>query len=405
MNKIYLIADTHFNHNNIIKYCNRPFKDIEEMNKIIINNWNSIVDKDDIVYHLGDFLLGDNISDFVSKLNGKIYLVRGNHDGKSIDFYNKIGLEVVPTQTKLEEFKIILSHRPLADNQIPDGYINIHGHIHNAKLDGSFDSSKHKCVSVEVVDYRPIEIGNLLDDDVKLVNNRINILENIPANKLERIVIYCHGLGSNKKLVNRFAKDLLNNNVGVVSFDFPGHGDDKTDFYLFNLSLCIEHLEEVIKYVKDKYDVPICLFGSSFGGYVILNRLIRNDKDIDNTILMCPAINFCEIMELKTGISIDCFDTNDFMPLYNNIKIYKDTYLEFKNGDKKIRKAKFRNISIIQGMMDKTVSYNDIREFCLRNDLKLITIEKGKHELYDYDKEIVELLVKRIFNKEENNDV
>lgn len=87
------------------------------MNKTNINSWNSIVDKDDIVYHLGDFMFGiDDISDFVSKLNGKIYLVRGNHDGKSIDFYNNIGLEVVPTQTKLEEFKVILSHRPLPDN-------------------------------------------------------------------------------------------------------------------------------------------------------------------------------------------------------------------------------------------------------------------------------------------------
>ena len=158
MNKIYLIADTHFNHSNIIKYCNRPFKDIDEMNNTIINNWNRVVDKDDIVYHLGDVLLGDDIKSFLNRLNGKIYLIRGNHDGKSINFYNNIGLEVVPTKTKLEEYKIILSHRPLENNQIPNGYINIHGHIHNAKLDDSFDSNKHKCVSVEVIDYMPIEI-------------------------------------------------------------------------------------------------------------------------------------------------------------------------------------------------------------------------------------------------------
>lgn len=232
----------------------------------------------------------------------------------------------------------------------------------------------------------------MLYNNVKLVNNKINIIENMPIDELEKIVIYCHGLGSNKNLVNRFSKDLLNNNIGVVSFDFPGHGDDKTPFSLFNLSLCIEYLEEVIKYIKNKYNVPICLFGSSFGGFVVLNRLIIRNNDIDKTILMCPAINFCEIMELKSGISIDYFDTNEFMPLYNNIKIYKDSYLEFKNGDKKIRKANFRNISIIQGMMDKTVSYDDIREFCLRNNLELVTIQKGKHELYGYDEEIVDLL-------------
>ena len=239
-----------------------------------------------------------------------------------------------------------------------------------------------------------MQIGNrkMLYNNVKLVNNKINIIENMPIDELEKIVIYCHGLGSNKNLVNRFSKDLLNNNIGVVSFDFPGHGNDKTPFSLFNLSLCIEYLEEVIKYIKNKYNVPICLFGSSFGGFVVLNRLIIRNNDIDKIILMCPAINFCEIMELKSGISIDYFDTNEFMPLYNNIKIYKDSYLEFKNGDKKIRKANFRNISIIQGMMDKTVSYDDIREFCLRNNLELVTIKKGKHELYGYDEEIVDLL-------------
>ena len=54
----WLISDTHFDHANIIKYCNRPFKDVDEMNNTIWQNWNSVVDADDIVYHLGDFALG-----------------------------------------------------------------------------------------------------------------------------------------------------------------------------------------------------------------------------------------------------------------------------------------------------------------------------------------------------------
>ena len=161
---IYFIADTHFYHKNVIAYCNRPFKTIEEMNEVMINNWNRIVKNDDIVYHLGDFSLNNNnIIDFVKKLNGKIYLVRGNHDKKTNSYYNRAGFEVIPTQTKLDEHKIILSHRPLMDEQIPDGYVNIHGHMHNSDLDEKiYSKNKHKCVSVELIDYTPIELNKLI---------------------------------------------------------------------------------------------------------------------------------------------------------------------------------------------------------------------------------------------------
>lgn len=161
---IYFISDTHFFHKNIIKYCNRPFNSVEEMNNTIINNWNKTVKKEDIVYHLGDFILNNNeLESIVKRLNGKIYFIRGNHDHKSINYYNRMGLNVIPTQTKLDEYKIVLSHRPLSDEQIPKGYKNIHGHIHEKELDENiFDKNKHINVSVDVINFTPIDINKLI---------------------------------------------------------------------------------------------------------------------------------------------------------------------------------------------------------------------------------------------------
>lgn len=226
--------------------------------------------------------------------------------------------------------------------------------------------------------------------------NGINIFKAIPNNKIDKIVIYCHGLGSNKNWVLRFYDKLLENNIGIIAFDFPGHGQDETNFKEFDLSKCLSYLEKVIFYVKNEYKTPIYLFGCSFGGFVILNRLVNNSDDIMKTILMCPAINFCEIMEKKSGISIDYFKNNDFMPLYNNIKIYKNAYIQFKDGDKIIENKKFENISIIQGDCDTTVLYDDIKRFCEKNEIFLKTIKEGTHELYGFDNEIIDFLIESI---------
>lgn len=142
--KTYMISDTHFNHKNIIEYCNRPFKSIDEMNNTIINKWNKILKKDDIVYHLGDFFLGSKyaLKEIVIRLNGTIYLIRGNHDRLTIKSYEDCGIIVLKNAPIIiDKYKIILSHRPLPDTMIKDGYINIHGHIHQKKLEEIYDIS------------------------------------------------------------------------------------------------------------------------------------------------------------------------------------------------------------------------------------------------------------------------
>ena len=179
----YFIADTHFYHYNIIRYCDRPFNTVEEMNEKMIESWNSVVTDNDIVYFLGDFGFGDKekLSNICAQLNGTKILLRGNHDyrrgkqswreigfkeifSKKVDFAN---LDIstffegkIDHKIGVLSFKnIILSHEPIV---VPDDTLNIHGHIHNIPLSTELNPKNHFCVSVEMIDYVPITLEQIL---------------------------------------------------------------------------------------------------------------------------------------------------------------------------------------------------------------------------------------------------
>ena len=77
--KVFFTSDTHFYHANIIELCHRPFRSVDNMNEMLIANWNKVVGADDIVFHLGDFCLGNSgkWNRILDRLNGMIYLILG----------------------------------------------------------------------------------------------------------------------------------------------------------------------------------------------------------------------------------------------------------------------------------------------------------------------------------------
>jgi calcineurin-like phosphoesterase family protein len=150
----YLIADTHFGHANIIKYCNRPFTTVNEMDAEIVRRWNSVVTNEDIVYFLGDFALGQSIRvrEYRYMLNGQIEMVMGNHDHRSVGFWAKIGIKANKKPIIIDD--MIFSHAPVMFPELP----NIHGHTHNNPTN---IGGIHICVSVEQIDYTPISLDKI----------------------------------------------------------------------------------------------------------------------------------------------------------------------------------------------------------------------------------------------------
>jgi len=161
--KRWIISDTHFGHENIIKYEKRPYVNAKHMDLFLIANWNKKVKNSDKVFHLGDFAFGNKeyIKSIVAQLNGDIFLIIGNHDYKKADkWWFEVGIKNVYRYPIILDNYYILSHHPLYINSnMP--YVNFHGHTHSL----SFNSKQYINCSVEVTHYFPRDLDELIKDN------------------------------------------------------------------------------------------------------------------------------------------------------------------------------------------------------------------------------------------------
>lgn len=159
----FIISDPHFNHANIIKYESRPFLSVEVMNKCMIERWNSVVSDQDKVYVDGDFGFGskEEMAKILSQLKGHKHLIMGNHDRhKRPSWWREVGFKEVYAHPIIIDKFVILSHEPVHIDG--DYYVNIHGHVHSGSRRAGKDDKKHFNVSVEVLDYRPLNLDKLI---------------------------------------------------------------------------------------------------------------------------------------------------------------------------------------------------------------------------------------------------
>jgi len=176
---IFLISDTHFDHTNIIEYCNRPFRSVSEMNEAMLNNWNKTVGKKDIVFFLGDMRFGKGSREtdyWLKKLNGIIYFIN-NKDNPTHDTKSKITKYYNMLFIRYRNKKFLLVHDPIDVPKYWDGW-TICGHKHNNNLrDFPLINGKNKTinVSVELINYTPLSMEKLF----KLDFEKIGYMEKI----------------------------------------------------------------------------------------------------------------------------------------------------------------------------------------------------------------------------------
>ena len=191
MGKNFYIADMHMSHGNVIKFDNRPYNTVEEMNTALINNWNSVVSPEDTVYILGDFCWGkeDAWIEILKLLKGNKCLIRGNHDIKSMSKQLRSLFQDVKDYKEITDNgrHVIMCHYPMpfykADYN-PDCYM-LYGHVH-VTIENDFmeyirkyvrendkrDSGKHQCNMYNVgcmmpwMDFYPRTLDEIIEGAV-----------------------------------------------------------------------------------------------------------------------------------------------------------------------------------------------------------------------------------------------
>lgn len=193
--KIFFSSDSHYNHEGIIKFSKRPFKDVEEMNKTMIDNWNATVPQDGLVFHLGDFAWGGYPlwKRIREQLNGDIILIKGNHDLKNLtqtahELFKDVKFQM---RIEIEGRKVWLNHFPLlcysGTYRDKNGIeYNLFGHVHTSNyLERNTGLDYQRCidnlfptqydVGVDFNDFKPISWYDVNEKIQKQIENKTNL--------------------------------------------------------------------------------------------------------------------------------------------------------------------------------------------------------------------------------------
>ena len=172
----FLISDTHFGHTNTWEKFTltdgsplRPFTSTEEMDEIMVDNWNKTVRSNDTVYHLGDVVIAKRNLETVKRLNGRKILIRGNHDiFKDKDYYEAGFEQIHGVRVFVDQF--ILSHIPLHPDCVSERFKrNVHGHLHGNRIMWAPKHPKqleidprYLSVCVEQINFTPISFDDVM---------------------------------------------------------------------------------------------------------------------------------------------------------------------------------------------------------------------------------------------------
>lgn len=158
--RIWITADHHFGHVNIIRHCSRPFRDVTHMDEEMIARWNERVAPDDLVYHLGDFCYRSSSvpERYLARLNGKVVLVAGNHDTERVRRVFAESHDILTTTCR--DRLVFMCHYPMRSWRGSNrGSVHCHGHCHGSLT----EEGRSMDVGVDTNDFYPYELEAVVE--------------------------------------------------------------------------------------------------------------------------------------------------------------------------------------------------------------------------------------------------
>lgn len=175
---IWITADHHFGHDNIIPYCNRPFKDAGHMDEVMIMRWNEVVESGDVVYYIGDLTMGNDAERYVRRLNGGIYFQRGSHDKwmngdlsrYTGDIWEKHRFIPVIHEIKHNGIYVVMCHYSMRSwARSFHGSVHLYGHFHGRLP----DLGRSKDIGVDTNEFYPYNMDYLVRELTKRATHEI----------------------------------------------------------------------------------------------------------------------------------------------------------------------------------------------------------------------------------------
>ena len=205
----------------------------------------------------------------------------------------------------------------------------------------------------------------------------------------ERILIVAHGFASSKESpnVNMLMRELAPNNIGVIAFDFPAHGDSPADGDYLTTDNCTNDLKAVAELVAEKYPHgEICYFGSSFGAYIIMLYLMKYHVTGAKVFMRSAAVDMHEFFEDLSPAQQKEMEQKGYIMLeYDNVpslKLTRDFVEDLRNHNLfESFTSEGNTLKMIHGSSDEDVDYSNAADFARKFGIELITVPGGDHRL------------------------